>query len=219
MVLFYVAFALLPMVVATTLTFTQALFLTLLAAVVLGERIGPRRIGATVVGFLGVLVVMRPDLTGFDPSMLVALACALGAALTMLCTRQLGRTESRLTIMCYVSLFSTLYLTLPALWTWQPVAPGQWGWLLVLGLAATLGQFLMVGAFVLGEASALAPIDYVRLVFTAIAGYIVFAEVPDAWTWIGSAIIIASALYVTYRERAVQLAAARLSAEAEDAVG
>lgn len=203
MVLFYVAFAVLPMALATTLTFTQALFLTLLAAIVLGERIGPRRIGATLVGFLGVVVAVRPGWIALDPNMFSALACALAAALTMLVTRQLGRTDSRLTIMCYVSMFSTLYLIGPAVWTWQPVAPAQFGWLLVLGLSATLGQFLMVGAFVIGEASALAPVDYVRLVFAAIGGYLVFGEIPDVWTWAGSAIIIASALYLAYREQVV----------------
>jgi len=201
MVLFYVAFAVLPMALATTLTFTQALFLTVLAVLVLGERIGPRRIAATLVGFLGVLVVVRPGWIAFDPNLLIGLACALAAALTMLVTRQLGATESRLTIMCYVSLFSTLYLVGPALWSWQPIAPGHLGWLLVLGLSATLGQFLMVGAFVIGEASALAPVDYIRLVFAATGGYLVFGEIPDIWTWAGSAIIIASTLYVTYREQ------------------
>ncbi|MEM7025606.1 MAG: DMT family transporter [Pseudomonadota bacterium] len=206
MVLFYVAFVLLPMAVATTLTFTQALFLTLLAALVLGERLGPRRIGATLVGFLGVIVVTRPGAQVIEPGMLAALGCALVTALLMLCTRLLGRTESRLTIMCYISLFSIIYLGGPAWWTWQPIGWEHVGWLLLLGVSATAAQFLMVGAFVMGEASALAPIDYVRLVYAAIAGYIVFGEVPDAWTWAGSAIIIASALYIAYREQVVAAA-------------
>lgn len=200
MTLYYLAFALLPVAQATTLTFTQALWITLLAALLLGERLGRWRIGATLVGFLGVLVIARPGVGTIEPAMAIAVAGAFAGAMVMLLTRMLGRTESRLTIMSYVALFGTLLLAGPTWWAWQPIAAEHLPLLLVVGLFGTAGQFLMVRAFQLGEASALAPIDYVRLVFAVIAGYLLFGEVPDLWTAAGAAIIVGSAAYVTRRE-------------------
>jgi drug/metabolite transporter (DMT)-like permease len=201
MVLFYLAFAMLPFALATTLTFTQAMFLILFAAIFLGETIGSRRIGAVLVGFFGVLVVMRPGLGGFDPAMIVALVGALVAAALMIVTRSLSTSESRITIMLYSSWLGLLFISIPAALLWKPVLPEHWLLLGVVGGAGTIGQFLMVGAFQVAEASALAPIDYVRLVFAVVAGYLAFGEIPDLWTWSGSAIVVGSVAYATYRER------------------
>jgi len=201
MVLFYLAFAALPVAVATTLTFMQAAFLTLLAAVVLGEAIGPRRIGAVVFGFLGVLVVMRPGFGGFDPAMFYALGAAMVAACLMIVTRSLSSTDARFTIMAFSGTLGLAIVAVPAAFVWQPIAPEDWALLVGVGLAGTVGQFLMVGAFQIAEASAMAPVDYVRLIFAVAAGYLVFGEIPDLWTWIGSAIIVGSVVYTTHRER------------------
>lgn len=201
MVLFYLAFALLPLALATTLTFLNAMFVILLAALVLGERIGPRRIGAVVVGFLGVLVVMRPGFATVEPGMLVALVGAFVAALLMVVTRSLSSTESRMTIMLFSSLFGLALIAVPAALTWAPLTAAHMPLLLLVGLAGTAGQFLMVGAFQVAEASALAPVDYIRLIFAVAAGYVMFDEVPDLWTWIGAATIIGAVAYATHRDR------------------
>ena len=201
MVLFYLAFAKLPVAVATTLTFMQAGFVTLLAALLLGEAIGPRRIAAVATGFLGVLVVMRPGFGGFDPAMFYALAAALVAAALMILTRSMSATEPRFTIMAYSGWLGLAVVAVPAALTWQPIQPAHWPLLALVGVMGTAGQFLMVGAFTVAEASALAPVDYVRLIFAVAAGYLLFAEIPDIWTWIGSGIIIGSVLYSTHRER------------------
>lgn len=201
MILFYLAFALLPLALATTLTFLQAMFVILLAAVLLGERIGPRRIAAVIAGFAGVLIVMRPGVAAVEPGMLVALAGAFVAALLMIITRSLSATESRLSIMLYSSTFGLLLVALPAVWMWQPLEAHHLPLLLLVGVAGTTGQFLMVGAFQVAEASALAPVDYVRLIFAVIAGYAMFGEVPDIWTWAGAAVIVGAVAYATHRER------------------
>lgn len=203
MALFYLAYALLPLATATTLTFMQAMFMTLLAALVLGEKIGVRRVGAVIAGLIGVLIVMRPGLATFEPGALVALAGAFVAASLFIVTRQLTATESRYTVMFYSAAFGTLATAGPAAAFWVGAPLEHWPVLLTIGLCGTMGQFLMVGAVQLSEASALAPFDYVRLVFAIIAGYAVFGEFPDIWTWIGAFIIIASAAYTAHREQQI----------------
>ena len=201
MVLFYLAFAVLPVALATTLTFTQAMFVTLLAALVLKETVGRNRIGAVIVGFVGVLVVMRPGFASVDPGMFIALFGALVAALLMIVTRSLSSTESRMTIMLYSAWFGLLMIAAPAALSWSTIRPDHWPLLALVGLAGTTGQFLMVGAFQVAEASALAPVDYIRLIFALIAGYVLFNEIPDVWTWIGAAIIIGSVSYAAHLDR------------------
>lgn len=215
MLAFYLAFALLPLAVATTLTFLQAIFVLVLAALLLGETIGPRRIGAVVAGFAGVLIVMRPGLAAVEPGMLIALGGALVAALLMIVTRSLSATESRLTIMLYSALLGIGLLAVPALLTWRTLEVHHLPLLALVGAAGTTGQFLMVGAFQVAEASALAPVDYVRLIFAVIAGYVIFDELPDLWTWAGAAVILGSVAYAAHRER---LAARKLSMSRTDAL-
>lgn len=199
MVLFYLAFALLPLALATTLTFMQASFVTVFAALFLGEAIGWRRIAAVLVGFVGVLVVMRPGLGGFEPAMLIALAGAAVAAALITITRGLSATDGRWAIMFWSAWLGLAMIAAPAAYMWQPVLPEHLPLLAVLSLAGTTGQFLMVGAFQLAEASVLAPVDYVRLVFAVGAGWLIFSELPDVWTWVGSVIILLSAATIAMR--------------------
>ena len=201
MYLFYLAFALLPLALATTLTFLQAMFIIVLAALMLGEAIGPRRVGAVTVGFCGVLIVMRPGIAEFQPGMLVALSGAFVAALLIIITRSLSATESRVTIMIYSSWMGLVLIGLPAFLTWQPIELRHLPLLALVGAAGTTGQFLMVGAFQVAEASALAAVDYVRLIFAVCAGYVMFSEVPDFWTCVGAAVILGAVGYATHRER------------------
>jgi S-adenosylmethionine uptake transporter len=215
MILYYLAFAALPVAVATTLTFMQAGFMTLLAALILREPIGPRRMAAVAVGFVGVLVVMRPGFGVFQPAMLYALTAALAGASLMTLTRFLSRTESRYTIMAYSGSLGLIAVGIPAVFVWQPIDSAHWPLLALVGVVGTAGQFLMVGAFQLAEASALAPIDYTRLIFAVAAGYIMFSEIPDLWTWIGSGIIIASIAYTTHRERQLARQGAALPHKSE----
>ncbi len=199
MVLFYFAFALLPVAIATTLTFMQASFLTLFAALFLGEVVGWRRTSAVALGFVGVLVVMRPGFGGFDPAMLLALAGAAVSAALLVITRSLSLTDERWTIMFYSSVLGLAMIALPAALMWQPVSREHLVLLVLISLSGVVGQFLMVGAFQLAEASVLAPVDYVRLIFAVIAGYVLFSEIPDVWTGIGSVIILLSAATIAAR--------------------
>ena len=199
--LFYLAFALLPLALATTLTFLQAMFIIILAALLLGESIGPRRVVAVIVGFVGVVIVMRPGVVAFDPGMLVALAGAFVAALLIIITRSLSATEGRLTIMLFSACMGLAMISIPAAFTWRSIEYEHLSLLALVGAAGTTGQFLMVGAFQFAEASALAVVDYVRLIFAVAAGYVMFSEVPGLWTCIGAAVILGAVGYATHRER------------------
>lgn len=212
MFLFYLAFALLPLALVTTLTFLQAMFVIVLAALMLGERIGPRRIGAVIVGFLGVLIVMRPGFAVVEPGMLVALAGAFVASLLMILTRSLSATEGRMTIMIYSASMGLVLIAIPAVFMWHTIQPHHLPMLLLVGVAGTTGQFLMVGAYQVAEASALAPVDYIRLIFAVAAGYLIFSEVPDFWTWAGAAVILGAVAYATHRESLAARAARRSAA-------
>ena len=199
MALFYFAFANLPMATATTLTFTVPAFVSILAALFLSERVGLARSLAIVLGFIGVLVIMRPGFTIFEPAMIVALLGAFFAACLFVVTRSLALSESRVTIMWYSAWLGLAVVSIPAylnLDTINPVAALKLG---IVGLFGTIGQFLMVGALQVAEASAIAPVDYVRLLLALLAGFFVFGEVPDIWTWLGAAIIV-SAVFLNSKD-------------------
>lgn len=188
----YLAFGALPLALATTLSFTQSLFLVALAAIVLREKIGLVRGLATVVGFLGVVVLCRPGIDAIDPMALAMLAGSFAAGLVMTTTKLLARTDRPTTIMLYVGIFNTLAMAVPGFLAWQTPTAGQAALLILICTAGPLSHVLMILALRIGDATALAPVDYVRLVFATIAGYFLFAEIPDAWTWLGAAIILGS---------------------------
>jgi drug/metabolite transporter (DMT)-like permease len=200
MLLSFSALALLPLSLAIALTFTAPLFTTLGAALFLGEKVRARRWSATVVGFLGVLVIVHPGSAPFDIGMLMMIASAAFNAATTLMVKRLSGTESANAIVTYMVLLMTPMSLLPALFVWQTPPFSLWLFLVGLGLAGTLGHLCYVRALRAAEASAVLPYDYGRMVFSALIGYLAFSEVPDRWTWIGSAIIAGAAIYIARRE-------------------
>ncbi|MDO9502071.1 DMT family transporter [Falsiroseomonas sp.] len=219
---YYLAFSGLPLATATVLSFTSVLFVTALAGPVLGERVRWRRWSATLVGFAGVIAIVRPGGAGavaLDWPLAAALASALMGAVIVLTTKTLARTERTGTIMFWIGVVAVsvaLPVALPGL-AW----PG-WGNLGLLLLCAVCGPFAMhlwINALRMVDASVVAPISYVRLVFAAATGVLLFNEVPDAWLGFGAALIVGSALYITRREAQVaRRRAAPLAANAEAAL-
>lgn len=207
---YFYSFGHLPLANATTLSFTKALFLTILAALVLREVVGPRRWTATLIGLLGVLIVVRPGMEGFDWVALVAVLGSLTGAGLMTCTKMLTGKESTLSIMAYVAVITTAYSIGPGLWSWKAPDSFELTWLIVIGVSGPIGQFFGISAFRAAEASFLAPIDYVRLLISVLVGMWLFAEVPTIWTGLGAAVIVGSTLYVNHRE--MQVARARRAA-------
>lgn len=195
------AVAVLPLTTATTLAFAQVFFVALLAQLFLGESMGRHRLGAVIVGFAGVIVVMRPGVEGLvDLKTLIPILGALGAGVAVTSVRRLSQTETTATLLAYQSLFVGGLAGIPMLWLWA--TPDLFGWLLLIamGLLATLGQWVGVRALRLGEASVIGNIEYTKLVHAALLGWLVFREVPDAYTLLGAGLIMTSSAYIFRRE-------------------
>lgn len=200
MVLGFYAVSMLPLADATALAFSQPLFSVVLAAAVLREKVRWRRWSATIIGFAGVLVMARPGSGSLQPGAIVAILNALAVGVSILLVRRLSDTEPPIMILTQFAIFSTLLLALPAIWFWR--WPSAYGWALAVGVSvtATLGQYFWVQAFAVGEMSAVAPFDYLRLPFAVFVGWLVWGEMPVIWTYVGASIVIGSALYIAYRE-------------------
>lgn len=192
----FTALTLLPLAEAVTLSFTVPLFGTLTAVLFLGERVSPHRWAATAIGLLGVLIVMRPGIETLRPAALLVLLSSALIALTVIIIKKLSEKDSASTIVAYQMLLLTPLSLIPALFVWETPASETWPWLVAIGGLGTLGHVALTRSLAAAEASTVVPFDYARLPFTALIGFLVFAETPDAWTWVGAAVIVTSSVYV-----------------------
>jgi drug/metabolite transporter (DMT)-like permease len=197
----FYALAHLPLAQVTALGFTQPLFTILLAVLILGEPVRWRRWAATAVGFCGVLVMIRPGSWAFDPAMLVALFMAFGIAMAVVLVKRLPLGESHTAMLVYFCIASFLLALVPAILNWRDPTWGEWGLLAGVGVLGMISQACIIRAYRSAEATFVAPFDYAKLLLATLVGYLFFAEVPDAWTWAGAGIIIASTYYIVWRER------------------
>jgi drug/metabolite transporter (DMT)-like permease len=203
MVCWFYSIALLPLAEAVALNFTVPLFATAGAAVFLHEVVRARRWSATLVGFLGVLVILRPGFIQLSPAMALPVVAAAFMAVSTLIVKSLSRSEAPAAIVLYMNLILTPLSLVPALFVWRWPAWGNLALLILIGLLAALAHILLTRAYTKADASAVMPFDYARLPFVAAFALVVFGEVPDLWTWIGAAIIAASAIYIAHREAQV----------------
>lgn len=195
------AVAVLPLTVATTLAFAQVFFVALLARVFLAEQVGWHRLSAVIAGFVGVIVVMRPGVEGVVAlHALIPILGALGAAAAITAVRSLSQTETTATLLLYQALFVGALSGVPLFWLWQTPDLAGWCLLLVMGGMSALGQWLGVRALRLGEASVVGPIEYSKLIYATVLGFVVFHELPDGYTLLGAAIIVGASLYILHRE-------------------
>ncbi len=191
----------LPMAEAAAISFVSPAFITALSVVMLGERVGVHRWGATLAGLIGVLVVIRPGGGALQWAALYPLASAGCWAVGMIATRLIGtqdRSETTLLWSASVGL-ALLSLVLPFGFVWPSLGEVAIG--LVLGMAASSGQYLVILAYRRATASVLAPFSYIQLLSSAALGYVVFGSVPDGVAFLGAAIIVGSGMYIVYRER------------------
>lgn len=204
MLLFFYALSITPLVTVQALSFTAPLFATVLAIFILGEQVRFRRWAAVVIGFFGVLIILRPGAGAVDFGSLLVLGSAAIWAAAMIIIKRLSNTDSPLTITAYVTLFLTILSFLPAWWFWTWPAGSQW-WLLALtGVLGTLAQLCVAKAFAYADTSIVLPFDFAKIIWGAILGYVLFAEYVDIYTWIGASIIFAGATYVALRERQIE---------------
>jgi drug/metabolite transporter (DMT)-like permease len=213
MILSFYAFQKMPLADANALSFTRTLWLVPLAAFVVGEKVGPLRIGAAVVGFLGVLLMLRPGAGGFALGLpgLAMLAGSFLFALTITGMKVLTRDHSPTVLLVWAMTLGLLFSIPGAVLDWRWPAPADFALLCAMGVLGTVTQACYIKGMQVGDAAAMAPIDYTRLVFAALAGFLLFQELPTVWTLAGAAVVVASTLFITWREQ--QLArAARLAA-------
>ncbi len=185
---------------ATAFWFSKPLFTTVIAVVLLSELVSAKRWVATAVGFAGVVVMMRPGSGSIDPYALVAIGAALSMAMANILIRIMAPTEPPNRILFYYHIGGILLLLGPAIWVWTTPVGIEWVLLLIIGLGQTLGMICFVRAFSAGEANAVGPFEYVRLIYAGLIGYFLFSEIVDPWTIAGGAIIVASTLYIAREE-------------------
>ncbi|MBX3453415.1 DMT family transporter [Ferrovibrio sp.] len=203
MLCFFSAYATMPLADVTAIAFAAPVFIACLSVWLLGERVGLHRWSAIVVGFLGMLVILRPAalLSGHaSPGLLLAAAGTLLYSLAMIQIRKLTRHEASPTIAFYFTAFCTLYTGLALPWFWTTPDLADLGLLIAVGLLGGMAQLLMTRAFSLAAVSVVAPFDYTHLLWSVLLGWYLFGDFPDLQTWIGSAIVVASGLYILYRE-------------------
>ena len=194
----------LPIAEASATSFVSPLFVTALSIIFLGEKVGLRRWIATAVGLVGVIIVLRPGSGAFHPAALFPIVSALAWACTLIMTRMMSGSERAATTMTYSSIAGVCMLTAMVPFVW--VTPSWHAFLfgIIIGIAWTAGQWIVVLAFRYADASVLAPFSYTQLLWVSILGFLVFGELPDAWTVTGAAFIVASGLYTAHRERVRQ---------------
>ncbi len=195
-----VAIKLIPLAEATALIFTSPLFATMLAAAFLRDAVGPRRWLALAVGFVGVLVIVRPGLAAISPAAILMLASALTGAGVVVTGKVLLRSESSAATVFYLTLFSVPFALLPALWHWEWPSLDLLPWMVALALLANTYIYSLTRALNIAETSLVMPFDFLRMPAAAVAGIILFAEVLDPWVWLGAAIVFSATIYITQRE-------------------
>jgi drug/metabolite transporter (DMT)-like permease len=208
MLLFFSALQRTGLPKVTAMSFTAPLFATAGAVVVLREKIHARRIGALLVGFLGTLIVMRPD-GGIDSGVLMVLASSALWAIALLTIKALSHTESSFAVTLYTGLFMAPLSLIPASFVWTWPTGREYAWLAVMGTVGTISQLIMTQAFREADATAVLPVDFTRLLWASVFGWLVFHERPEIATLIGGTLIFVSTMYITVREARVAKAARR----------
>jgi drug/metabolite transporter (DMT)-like permease len=190
----------LPLADATAISFAKSFFITIFAVLFLKEVVGIFRCSAIAIGFVGIMVMLQPGTADFSIYSIAALVGAAGAGAIMIILRMLSQKDSADTIMTWSALGAGMVMAIPGIYYWQPIATFEWGFFAVLAVVSYFGQRCNIFAFKYGEASLLASLDYGRLLWATLLGYLVFGHFPGAATWIGALIVISAAIFVIYRE-------------------
>lgn len=200
MVMWFWALGLVELAKGIAIHFTMPLFITLFAMMFLGERVGPRRLGAMLVGFAGILIILRPGMIeiGLPELAILGSAALYGGAVIYL--KIVVREETPLAVTFYTNLFMGVWCLVPTYLYWAPIGLNDILPVLGLGICGLFAPFLVAIALKKADASLIAAFDFLRLPFTAAFGFALFGEVPDEFVWVGAAVIFASTYYIARRE-------------------
>jgi drug/metabolite transporter (DMT)-like permease len=200
--LFILTITVLPLADAHAILAISPLIVTALSVPLLKERVGWRRWSAVGAGFAGVLIVIRPGFGEVPWQLALPLVTAACFALYQILTRLISvdPDETPFVMLFYLAWVGAAVTTLIGPFYWQPVAAADWPWLIAIGALGAIGHLILIRALVIAPASLIAPFTYSQIVWALIAGYLVFGDVPDVWMLIGCTVIVASGLFVFYRE-------------------
>lgn len=198
---YYVALILIPLAQVTALTFVSPLVATLLAVLVLHETMSGRRWAGFVVGLVGALIILRPGIHEVGTGPLMVLLSSTAWASALICTKVLARTETSLSIAAYSALLQVPIAMAGAVFVWQTPSLRQIGILVLIGGMAGFVQLCIAQAFRDAEATLVLPIDFTKLIWASIAGYLIFGEIPDYWTWFGGVVVFLGVFYMAFQER------------------
>ncbi len=194
-------FVLLGLVESHAVFTSYPLLVAALSGPVLGEKVGWRRWTAIAIGFVGVLVILRPGMQVFTPAALIPLLAAFMFALYGLLTRYVARQDSAATSFFWTGTVGAAAMTLVGIWFWEPMTPPDWGWMAVLCCTAALGHWLLIRSYEVAEASAVQPFAYLQLVFAAAIGITVFGEALPWNVAVGAGLVVAAGLFTLWRAR------------------
>ncbi len=194
-----------PLAEVTAISFARILFTTILAILFLSEVIGLRRWTSIIIGFIGVLVIIRPDPDNINIYALMAVTSALFVSAVQIILRKLSQIDKPSTILVFHSVSITLVMAIPAYIQWVMPSVDEMIFIVMIGSLMSLMQWMFIQALKVGEAAAIAPMEYVRLLYAGVIGIVFFAETPTVWTLSGAAIIVGSTLY-TMRRNALKSA-------------
>ena len=200
--LFIVGVSYVPLADAVAITFVAPFMVTVMGALILREPVGVRRWTAVLVGFIGTLIVIRPGMGVIHPAALLLIVAATAFALRQVLSRILAGEDKTQTTVAYTAIVSWTLLTIPLPFIWQNPSNGlEIVLLIAMAVVAAFAEILVIMALDAAQAVVVAPVQYSLLIWGTFYGFVVFGQLPDAWTWLGALIIVATGLYTLNRER------------------
>ena len=200
MITWFSAIGIMHLEKATALGFTTPLFTTILAVIILREVIRAHSITALFIGFLGVLIIIRPGYLPIESGTLLMLIASFSFSIVLIMVKKLSDIDSSLTIIFYHLLFMTPLTFIIAIFFWEGINFSQFFIFVLMGSAGLISHWCLAQAFKLSDTTFIMPFQFTKLIWASFIGYVIFAESPDKWTWFGGIVIFASVIYITYRE-------------------
>lgn len=197
---YFSALGLIPLTQVTALGFTSPLFTSVLAVFILGEAMRTPRIVGLILGLAGALIILRPGVEEVSLGAMLALGSAASWAGAMTCIKVLSRTDSAVAIAFYAAFLQLPMAFILALFVWQWPSWDQIGLLLIIAAIGTVAQLSISQAFREADATVILPVDFTKLIWASILGYLMFSEIPDPWAWVGGTVVFAGVLWVAYNE-------------------
>lgn len=200
MLMFFTSLTITPLATVTALSFTAPIFAALLSFLFLGERFRLYRWMAIIVGFLGMLIILRPGFVAVELGALLAAGAAALWAVAMIVIKILSRTESSVAIVAWMGIFLCAFSIGPALWVWQTPSPWNLMWLAFIGFCGSIAQVTLSQSLKESEPTAVLPFDFLKLIWATILGAWFFGELPDVLTFAGAIVIFTAGLFIAIRE-------------------